>query len=211
MKTEPGMRKRIVGRWFELPAMTWLSALLIVASSVLVAAASAQQRGGAAPVAGSYRIGPEDVLVISVWKEEALQREVLVRPDGWISFPLVGDVQAAGRTTKELTNEIRVRLTRYIPDPVVTVTVKEIAGNKIFVIGRVNKPGEYVIGRYVDVLQALALAGGLTPFAVEKKIKIVRKRNDKEVVYRFNYAEVEKGKNLEQNIILQGGDVVIVP
>ena len=123
----------------------------------------------------------------------------------------MGDVQAAGRTTKELTNEIRVRLTRYIPDPVVTVTVKEIAGNKIFVIGRVNKPGEYVIGRYVDVLQALALAGGLTPFAVEKKIKIVRKRNDKEVVYRFNYAEVEKGKNLEQNIILQGGDVVIVP
>ncbi len=166
---------------------------------------------GAQPTAGGYVIGPEDVLEISVWKEETLQREVLVRPDGWVTFPLIGDVKAAGRTPGDLTDEIRVRLTKYIPDPVVTVSVKTIAANKVFVIGRVNSPGEYVIGRYIDVLQALALAGGLTPFAVEKKIRIVRKRNKKETVFLFNYAEVKKGKNLGQNIILQGGDVVIVP
>ena len=166
---------------------------------------------GAQPTAGGYVIGPEDVLEISVWREETLQREVLVRPDGWVTFPLIGDVKAAGRTPGALTDEIRVRLTKYIPDPVVTVSVKTIAGNKVFVIGRVNKPGEYVIGRYIDVLQALALAGGLTPFAVEKKIRIVRKQNNKETVFLFNYAEVKKGKNLDQNITLQGGDVVIVP
>ena len=166
---------------------------------------------GAQPTTGGYVIGPEDVLEISVWKEETLQREVLVRPDGWVTFPLIGDVKAAGRTPGDLTDEIRVRLTKYIPDPVVTVSVKIIAGNKVFVIGRVNNPGEYVIGRYIDVLQALALAGGLTPFAVEKKIRIVRKRNNKETVFLFNYAEVKKGKNLNQNIILQGGDVVVVP
>ena len=166
---------------------------------------------GAQPTAGGYVIGPEDVLEISVWKEETLQREVLVRPDGWVTFPLIGDIKAAGRTPGDLTDEIRVRLTKYIPDPVVTVSVKIIAGNKVFVIGRVKKPGQYVIGRYIDVLQALALAGGLTPFAVEKKIKIVRKRNNKETVFLFNYAEVKKGKNLKQNIILQGGDIVVVP
>ena len=166
---------------------------------------------GAQPTAGGYVIGPEDVLEISVWKEKTLKKDVLVRPDGWITFPLIGDVKAAGRTPGGLTDEIRVRLTKYIPDPVVTVSVKKIAGNKIFVIGRVNSPGEYVIGRYIDVLQALALAGGLTPFAVEKKIRIVRKRNKKETVFLFNYAEVKKGKNLDQNIILQGGDVVVVP
>jgi polysaccharide export outer membrane protein len=204
------MRHKLIVRYFKLLVRMWLF-VLVIGSLVPVAVASAQQRGSAPPVAGTYQIGPEDVLQISVWKEETLQREVLVRPDGWISFPLVGDVRAAGRTTKELTNEIRVRLTRYIPDPVVTVTVKTIAGNKIFVIGRVNKPGEYVIGRYVDVLQALALAGGLTPFAVEKKIKIVRKQGDKEIIFPFNYAEVKKGNELKQNIILQGGDVVVVP
>ncbi len=166
---------------------------------------------GAQPTTGGYVIGPEDVLEISVWKEETLQKEVLVRPDGWVTFPLIGDVKAAGRTPGELTDEIRVRLTKYIPDPVVTVSVKIIAGNKVFVIGRVKRPGEYVIGRYIDVLQALALAGGLTSFAVEKKIRIVRKRNNKQTVFLFNYAEVKKGKNLDQNIILQGGDVVVVP
>lgn len=183
--------------------------LFLLALVVVVAAFPAVT--GAQPTTGSYVIGPEDVLEISVWKEETLQREVLVRPDGWVTFPLIGDVKAAGRTPGQLTDEIRVRLTKYIPDPVVTVSVKIIAGNKVFVIGRVNKPGEYVIGRYIDVLQALALAGGLTPFAVEKKIRVVRKRDNKETVFLFNYAEVKKGKNLDQNITLQGGDVVVVP
>lgn len=160
---------------------------------------------------GTYEIGAEDVLEISVWREKDLQREVLVRPDGWLTFPLVGNVQAAGKTTAQLQSEITTRLKRYIPDPVVTVTVKKIQGLKVFVLGRVGKPGEYVIGRYVDVLQALTLAGGLTPFAKEGDIKILRKQNGREKVIPFDYGQVKQGRNLEQNILLQSGDVVMVP
>ena len=112
---------------------------------------------------GGYQIGPEDVLEISVRRADSLQREVLVRPDGGISFPLVGDVQAAGKTPEELQAVITERLQRYIPKPVVTVTAKEVAGYRIYVLGQVNNPGQFVVGRYVDVLQALTLAGGLTP------------------------------------------------
>ena len=160
---------------------------------------------------GEYEIGPEDLLDISVWKEQDLQKEVLVRPDGWITFPLVGNIEAKGKTALQLQEEITQWLKQYIPNPVVSVSVKKIAGYKIFVIGRVNKPGDYVVGRYIDVLQALSLAGGLTPFAEEGNIKIVRKQRGKETILRFNYAEVKKGRRLEQNITLQSGDVIIVP
>lgn len=160
---------------------------------------------------GEYEIGPEDLLDISVWKEKDLQKEVLVRPDGWITFPLVGNIQAKGKTALQLQEEITQWLKQYIPNPVVSVSVKKIAGYKIFVIGRVNKPGDYVVGRYIDVLQALSLAGGLTPFAEEGNIKIVRKENGKENILRFNYADVKKGRRLEQNITLRSGDVIIVP
>jgi len=160
---------------------------------------------------GEYEIGPEDLLDISVWKEKDLQKEVLVRPDGWITFPLVGNIEAKGKTALQLQEEITQWLKQYIPNPVVSVSIKKIAGYKIFVIGRVNKPGDYVVGRYIDVLQALSLAGGLTPFAEEGNIKIVRKQNGKETILRFNYTEVKKGRRLEQNITLQSGDVIIVP
>lgn len=163
---------------------------------------------------GDYKIGPEDVLEISVWKEKDLQlQEVLVRPDGWITFPLVGNVKAEGRTAQEIHDEITARLQKYIPNPVVTVSVKKVAGYKVFVIGKVNKPGEYVIGRYVDVLQALTLAGGLTPFADESDIRIVRKNQttNKDQVLRFNYDDIKKGRHLEQNITLQSGDTIVVP
>ena len=136
---------------------------------------------------------------------------MLVRPDGWITFPLVGNIQAKGKTALQLQEEITQWLKQYIPNPVVSVSVKKIAGYKIFVIGRVNKPGDYVVGRYIDVLQALSLAGGLTPFAEEGNIKIVRKENGKETILRFDYADVKKGRRLEQNITLRSGDVIIVP
>lgn len=160
---------------------------------------------------GDYQIGPEDLLEVAVWREKDLQREVLVRPDGWLTFPLVGNVEAAGKTTAQLQKEITSRLKKYIPDPVVTVTVKKIQGLKVFVIGKVGKPGEYVVGRYVDVLQALSLAGGLTPFARENDIKIVRKQDGREQIIPFDYSQVKRGRNLEQNIRLQAGDVVMVP
>src|SRR5436190_4113528 len=160
---------------------------------------------------GDYEVGPEDLLEISVWHEKDLQREVLVRPDGWFTFPLVGNVNAANKTTAQLQTEITQRLKKYIPDPVVTVTVKKIQGLKVFVIGKVGKPGEYVVGRYVDVLQALTLAGGLTPFASEGDIRILRKQSGKEQVIPFDYAQVKKGGALEPNIRLQAGNVIMVP
>lgn len=168
------------------------------------------QSGSLEPPA-EYFIGPEDVLEVSVWKEEGLEREVLVRPDGKVSFPLAGDVQAAGRTPEQVQRDIASRLQKYIPDPVVTVTVKTIGGNTIYVIGLVKNPGSYVIGRYVDVIQALTLAGGLTPFASENAIKVIRRDGPKELVFPFEYAKVKEGSNLDQNIFLKGGDVVVVP
>jgi polysaccharide export outer membrane protein len=165
----------------------------------------------AAPKATGYRIGPEDVLEISVWKEEGLSKEVLVRPDGGISFPLAGEVQAAGRTAEEIGAEIASRLKRAINDPVVSVSVLKVTGNKIYIIGRVARPGEYSAGRYVDVLQALAMAGGLTPYAAEDNIKVLRKHNGIDETFAFEYSDVRRGKKLEQNITLQGGDVVVVP
>lgn len=163
------------------------------------------------PASPGYLISPGDVLEISVWKEEELQRSVLVRPDGGISFPLVGNVSAKGKTIDELQQEISNKLAKYIPNPAVSVSVQELKGNVIYVIGKVNKPGQYPIGQYVDVMQAISLAGGLTPFADENDIKVLRRKNGKTVVYPFEYNKVIAGKKLEQNILLQPGDTVMVP
>jgi polysaccharide export outer membrane protein len=160
---------------------------------------------------GEYRIGPEDVLDISVWREETLTQKVVVRPDGGISYPLVGDLKVSGKTTEEVRKEITERLKKYIPEPAVNVAVSQVSGYRIYVLGQVNKPGQYVVGRYVDVLQALTLAGGLTPFASENNIKILRREDDREVVLPFAYAAVKKGQDLQQNIILKSDDVIVVP
>src|ERR671914_82657 len=201
------LRRRVRVYWINKPKSLF-GVLMILWFSILwpIKAAEAQQGHPQPPT--EYLIGPEDILEISVWKEEGLEREVLVRPDGKLSFPLAGDVQAAGRTPEQVQTEITERIKRYIPDPVVTVTVKTIGGNKIYVIGEVKNPGSYDIGRYVDVIQALTLAGGLTPFARENSIKILRREGTREIVVSFEYAEVKKGRRLEQNIFLKGGDVV---
>ena len=170
---------------------------------------------GAAPATSvvdpGYRLGAEDVMLISVWKDEQLTREVVVRPDGMFSFPLVGDCQAQDRTVEEIRADLVKRLTKYIPNPNVSIAVTKVLSYKIYVVGRVNKPGEYLIGHYTDVLQALSLAGGLTPFAAENDIKVIRRvKRDKEV-FLFRYGDMRKGNDLEQNILLQRGDVVMVP
>jgi polysaccharide biosynthesis/export protein len=191
-----------------------LQLCLLAAACAAAPPTVAQQPTASAPAAeaqGGYEIGAEDVLEISVWREKDLQREVTVRPDGWLTFPLIGNVQAAGKTPQQLEADIKKRLTKYIPDPVVSVTVKKVQGLKIFVMGKVGKPGEYMIGRYVNVLQALTLAGGLTPFADEDDIRIVRRQNGKETVIQFDYSQVKKGQRLEQNIQLKSGDVIVVP
>jgi polysaccharide biosynthesis/export protein len=164
-----------------------------------------------AAASADYTIGPEDVLEISVWKEEALKKDTLVRPDGGISFPLVGELQAAGKTTLQLQQELTQRLAKYIPKPVVSVSILKSASYKVYVVGKVNKAGEFTLGRRVDVLQALSMAGGLTPYAAANQIRILRKVEGKDVTYAFDYNKVEKGIGLEQNILLKSGDTVIVP
>ena len=158
-----------------------------------------------------YLLGPEDVLLISVWKDEQLTREVVVRPDGMVSFPLVGDVAAEGRTVEELRIDLAKRLIKYIPAVNVTVAVTKVLSYKVYVLGRVAKPGEYLVGHYTDVLQALSLAGGLTPFAAENDIKIVRRIRGQQETFPFRYGDVRKGIDLDQNILLQRGDTVMVP
>ena len=159
----------------------------------------------------TYVVQPGDVLGISVWKERDLQGDMPVRPDGGLNFPLVGEIIAAGKTIEQLKADITARLAKYVPDPVVTVIVKQAQGNKIYVVGQVNKPGDFIVNRNIDVMQALSMAGGPNPFAAVNKIKILRRVNGEQKTFLFKYSQVEKGKNLEQNIVLQGGDIVVVP
>lgn len=180
---------------------------LLIASACLAVSARAQET-----VRDGYEVQPGDILEVSVWKEEDLQRQVLVRPDGYFSFPLVGDVDATGKTVGELRAEIASRLERYIPDLVVTVTVSDILGNKIYVLGQVNNPGQFVVNPSVDVMQALSMAGGTTAFAALNDIMILRRNGDgTQDAMRFAYKDVERGRSLEQNVVLQSGDVVVVP
>jgi len=159
-----------------------------------------------------YLIQPGDVLHISVWKEEGLDQEVLVRPDGGVSFPLAGDLSAVSKTVEQLRQEITERLARYIPNLVVTVAVRQINGNKIYVIGQVNNPGEFVMNPRLDVMQALSVAGGMTAFASANDIFVLRRTEDgRQVALPFRFADVVRGRNLEQNVMLQSGDVVVVP
>lgn len=168
------------------------------------------QEAAAAPVDG-YRINPGDKLAISVWKEEDLQKQVLVRPDGAFSFPLAGNIVAAGRTVTEIEEELLSRLSRYIPDLVLTTTVTDVSGNRIFVIGQVKRPGSFEMNPVLDVLQALALAGGTTPFASLKNIRVLRRENGVQTAMKFDYTDVSEGRSLEQNILLKSGDVIVVP
>lgn len=159
----------------------------------------------------TYLLGPEDMLKVAVWKDEQLTQELVVRPDGMISFPLIGEVLASGRTVEDVRSEIALRLTKFLPNPNVTVTVLKVLSYRIYVLGRVNKPGEYQAGHHTDVLQALSMAGGLTPYASENNIKIIRRNGAEELVFPFRYGDAKKGQDLRQNILLQRGDVVMVP
>lgn len=189
---------------------------LLVAIAVTVAGLSVYAEDGLTVALESkidpgYRLGPEDVMLVSVWKDEQLTREVVIRPDGMFSFPLVGDIRAEDRTVEDISADLVRRLTKYIPNPNVSIAVTKVVSYKVYVIGRVNKPGEYLVGHYTDVLQALSLAGGLTPFAAENDIKVMRRVRGEQRAIPFRYGDVRKGRDLEQNIILQRGDVVMVP
>ncbi len=191
------------GSWQVRGAILALSALF---GSIAVAA---DAPGGADR---AYTVQPADVLTIAVWKEPDLQgAAVLVRPDGTFSFPLVGQVDARGKTVIDLEQIITTRLKKYISDPVVTVSVAEIKGNMVYVIGQVAKPGEFIVNPRVDVMQALSMAGGTTPFAALGSIMVLRRTGASQVAIPFHYTDVAKGRDLQQNIELQSGDIVVVP
>jgi len=159
----------------------------------------------------AYTVKPGDILKVSVWKEPDLTGQVIVRPDGGFSFPLVGEVDARGKSVAELQQIVGSKLQGFISDPVVTVAVDEIHGNKVYVIGQVRSPGEFAVDQTVDVMQALSMAGGTTPFAKLDDIRILRRSADSQVALKFSYSDVAKGQNLGQNIKLEAGDVVVVP
>lgn len=168
-----------------------------------------QPTATAATTDAGYKIGPQDVLRIDVWKEPEITRSVPVRPDGKISLPLLNDVQAAGLTAMELANHITVGLKKYITNPQVTVTVTEINSRRVYVTGEVNRPGAYPLLPNMTALQALTSAGGFTQFSNTKKIYVLRNENGKQTKHPFNYKAVLDGK--ADDIPLQPGDTIVVP
>ena len=183
--------------WFRLASLVVLAGSWAPLSSVAVEDA--------------YRLQPADQLFVSVWREEELTRQVLVLPDGTITFPLIGSVSVAGLTSNEAEERISEKLKKYIPDPAVSVTVSGINGNRIFLIGKVNNPGVFVMYAPTDVLQALSFGGGFNRFADVEDILILRRAQGTVSKFKFDYNAVASGKDLDTNIMLQPNDVIIVP
>jgi polysaccharide export outer membrane protein len=201
-----------------------LFALMVI---VAIAPAVSAQQNAARPVAPgtrvagaatmaatlppNYVIGPDDVLGIVFWGDEGLSGDVVVRPDGKISVPLLHDIQAAGLTPEALRDSLIKAGSRYLESPNATVVVRQINSRKVFITGRVARSGPYVVTAPTTVLQLIALAGGLTDWAREDQIVVMRTENGRQVRHRFNYDEVREGKKLQQNIVLEPGDTVVVP
>jgi polysaccharide export outer membrane protein len=186
--------------------------LLMVFSGGVSAQDKAAQTWSAKSQAAEYRIGAGDILEISTWKELDLSRkDVLVRVDGKLSFPLLGDIPAAGMTPVELTETIQKGLKNYVSNPVVTVTVLNPSSQRIYILGEVLKTGEYPLTKSLTVLQAFALAGGFTQWASKDEIILLRGEPGKEKIYKINYKDIVKGKGSENNLMLQANDTIVVP
>ena len=191
-----------------------LGALLALGpGSVIAQAQTAPAQGAtAAAQAGSdYRIGPGDLMEVSVWKEPEASSQVVVRPDGKISLPLIKDLEVIGKTPMEIEKIVVEKLSPLINSPNVTVTVREIRSKKVYILGEVNRTGSYQITQPTTVLQILTEAGGLRPYAKEKSIYILRIENGRQQKLPFNYKDVVQGKKIEQNIFVQPGDTIVVP
>jgi polysaccharide biosynthesis/export protein len=163
------------------------------------------------PVGTSYVIAPDDVLAVDVWKEPEISRTVPVRPDGKISLPLLNDIQAAGLTATDLASVITERLKKFIANPQVTVIVTTVNSQKIYILGEVTKAGVVPLLPNMTVLQAISSAGGFSQYANQKGVYVLRTENGQQVKYPFNYREVVKGVNVQQNIVLKPGDTIVVP
>lgn len=187
-----------------------------VAQSAGPAAQATSKPTGAAPgapaaVPADYRIGAEDVLTIVFWREPDLSAEVVVRPDGKISLPLINDVEALGLTPAQLREVLAERAKQFIAAPNVSVVVRQINSRKVFITGNVERPGPYALGGTMTVLQLIALAGGLREYADSKHIVVMRSENGRALSLPFNYNDISKRRNLHQNVELKPGDTVIVP
>jgi polysaccharide export outer membrane protein len=194
----------------------WIAAASVGAQGL--AAQSPQPAGAAPPNAAAsvplpagYVIGPDDVLTIVFWREKDLSADVVVRPDGRISLPLLNEIQAGGLTPDELRVQLMKAATKYVGDPNATVQVKEIRSRKVFITGNVAKPGNFPLMGDMNVLQVIALAGGLQEYADSKNIVVMRTEGGRQRSFKFNYKDVVKQKHVEQNILLKPGDVVVVP
>ena len=184
----------------------------VLAWVVLASPGWGAEPGGTQAVVPEYRIGPGDVLNIEVWKDAALSRQVTVLPDGKISFPLIGELTAGDRTVAELKKEIESKISRFVPDSPLTVEVRQVNSLHVYVLGRVNAPGRFILTSNVTVLQALAIAGGPNAFANRSKIRIFREKGGKTTMSPpFDYDEVTAGRNIETNVLLERGDVIHVP
>jgi len=194
--------------WVLLVSSAWAQAPDKNASG---SAAKTVEPSATLAVDSDYKIGPQDVIRIDVWKEPDISRTIPVRPDGKVSVPLLNDVQASGLTAMQLAASLRDGLSKYLNNPQVTVTVSEINSRRVYLTGEVNRPGALPLLPNMTVLQALSSAGGFTQFAKLKSIYIMRTENGKQVKHPFNYKEVVKGNLAEQNILLQPGDVIVIP
>ena len=158
-----------------------------------------------------YVIGPDDVLTVIVWREKDLSTDVVVRPDGKVSLPLLNDVQAAGHTPEQLRATVTESVRRFVADPAVTVVVKQINSRKVFITGQIAKPGPYPLTGPTTVLQLVAIAGGVAEYADSENIVVMRTEDGQPQSFRFNYKDVIRRRNLKQNIELKPGDTVVVP
>ena len=158
-----------------------------------------------------YRLHQGDKVLISVWREETLQKEVVVLPDGSITFPLIGRVEVVGLSTPEVEQSITAKLKKYIPDPIVTVVIAGIEGNRAFVMGKVMRPGPLVLNGPTSVLQAISMAGGFDKFADESSIKVIRTKPDGQEILPVSYKDIISGRNISTNILLKAGDTLVVP
>lgn len=201
-------------RFYRLPSLLTVKLFLLITvtgiSALQLHAAQEAPDTSAAPEP-SYIIEANDILEIFVWNEPDLSRNVLVRPDGFISFPLVQDLKAAGMPPARLKSNLEERLQKYLTAPNVTVIVEQIRHYRIYVTGKVQAPSSFILEKPITVLQAISLAGGLQEFADESEVKIVRPTSRGYSYLDFDYKEVIRGKNLDQNIYLESGDVVVVP
>ena len=182
--------------------------ITIICMFAMTTWAAEKKKGAPGP---AYTLAPGDVLDISIWKNQELSKVLTVLPDGKIHFPLVGEVMAQGKTVIQLKKELENRISRFVPNPYMSVVIQQTNSMHIYVIGKVNKPGRFILTKNINVLQGLALAGGLNPFAEKNKIKIHREEGGKTRIFNFKYDAVSKGKNLEQNIRLKRDDLIVVP